>query len=228
MLDNEEFSVPEIRWWLSYGGTTCFSMLCFAAIWRGSIKTSVSQHFKLMKYWERIFASLYVLCVLMVQIGTFTIREMWDMPYGPDDAWEIIWGAFGCAGTLLCVMALYSKQCYRLHLHHALLVHFAYCALCIANMKIRDVDSWYTAPMYILCIYSLWMIAVAPRVFQITGHTAIMSNNEDEWFVISFGIPRKFQEVSFDDLSNAQTRTLGYIAQFIFYCKDKIRTWREK
>lgn len=223
MSDDEETRIPVLRWWLSYGGTGVFFVLAMAVIWRGSIKIPWAQHRKITKYWERVFATIHCFFIVCVQIGTFTTREIWDISRGPDDAWEILWGMMGLCASALCLCALLSRQYYRLHLHHALLVHGSFCALCIADLILRDNMSWHAGPMMVCAVNMQWMISVAPRVFQITGHTSSSAENQDEKLLLMFGTRFRFEMASLEDLEKMRYEALSYFARGFFWCKNCFR-----
>ena len=207
--------IPTLRHAMSAGGTLAFCAMATFAIMFGSPRISRNKHRNLMQYWERIFCYLYLACIVLVQVGTFEWKEFFELDEGPDDVWEILWGAVGLGGCVDLLMAFVSRQGYRLHIHHALLLHQFFCMVCVANVIMRDQFFPHVVPMIICLIYGQWFMGVLPRHFQVAAHSASMSNDQQEWNIFFYGINKTFRELPAEEINNLRDAGRNWVRKLL-------------
>jgi len=207
-MKDEEFLVPDVRRILSFGGTGAFAICVISAVLRGSWKISTKEHHALMPFGERFVAYLYVICVVGVQVCTFTSTELWSPTRGPDDTWEIMWGVTCLFCTLFAVKSMLAKQTYRLDIHHALLFHGFFCFLCVLFLVIHDAMDFVAAPMVLCAVCYCFVLMYPPRHFQVAGHSALCAYDEAEAALLQHGLTIRntvLQNEALDELRRRNT-----------------------
>lgn len=185
-------TINSVRRYASYGGFFLFFCAAAVATLRGSLRVAIHAHCRMLGYWERVFAIVYLLSIAFVQVGTFFIKDFFDVRHGPDDAWELLWGFTLLAAAALLVQAFAVKQFYLHTLYSAFsLVHY-FLVVAVANILIRDQFMLHVVPMMFAVVYGCWFLSVVPRPFQIAGHTASMAENDAESFILLHGFSRDY------------------------------------
>ena len=200
----EADTINNARRYASYGGFFLFFCASVLATLRGSLRIEIHAHCRLLGYWERVFALVYLLSITFVQVGTFLVKDLFGARHGPDDAWELLWGFTLVAAAALVVLSLLIKQFYLYTLYSAFsLVHY-FLVVAVANILIRDLFMLHVVPMMFAVIYGCWFLAVVPRPFQIAGHTASMAENEAESFILLHGFSRDYVVMDADEIEDVR------------------------
>lgn len=195
-------TINSVRRYASYGGFFLFFCAATLVTLRGSLRITIHAHCRMLGYWERVFALVYLLSIAFVQVGTFLVKDVFDVHHGPDDAWEMLWGFALLAAAALLVQALLTKQFYLHALYSAFsLVHY-FLVVAVANILIRDLFMLHVVPMMFAVIYGCWFLAVVPRPFQIAGHTASMTENDAESFILLHGFSRDYVVMDADEVED--------------------------